>query len=98
MGMGNLNHMGVAAGVHPCRLHVGRDGWWPGAVYQRTEKKAMLENTQVSDPQVPANMDLVVEGPTLHFFNYLTLPLGCQENKACPQPTTRGQMTGQNLF
>lgn len=47
---------------------MGRAGWWPGAVYQMTKNKGMLENTQASDPQVPAYLDLVAEGLILDFF------------------------------
>lgn len=43
-----LNHSGVAVGVCPSRVHVGRDGWWSGTVYQRTKDKWVLEKKKTS--------------------------------------------------
>lgn len=64
-----LGPSGAAAGVQPWRLRVGRAGWWPGAVYQRTKTKGMLENTHVSDPQVPAALDWVSGGLMLQLVS-----------------------------
>lgn len=62
-----LNHSGVAVGVCPSRMQVGRDGWWSGTVYQRTKDKWMLEKkSQVFDPQVPSYLHLVAGGLMLH--------------------------------